>query len=33
VDTVSATFPEHEHEAMVERHRGLVGAWVSDQSG
>jgi hypothetical protein len=31
VDTVAATFPAHEHEAMVERHRGLVGAWVSDQ--
>ena len=31
VDAVSATFPAHEHEAMVERHRGLVGAWVSDQ--
>ena len=33
VDTVTATFPEHEHEAMVARHRGLVGAWVSDQGG
>jgi len=31
VDAVTATFPAHEHEAMVERHRGLVGAWVSDQ--
>ena len=31
VETVRATFPEHEHDAMVERHRGLVGAWVSDQ--
>ena len=31
VDTVTSTFPEHEHEAMVERHRGLVGAWVADQ--
>jgi hypothetical protein len=32
VDVVQATFPRHEHEAMVARHRGLVGAWVSDQS-
>jgi hypothetical protein len=31
VDTVTATFPAHEHEAMVARHRGLVDAWVSDQ--
>jgi hypothetical protein len=31
VDTVTSTFPAHEHEAMVERHRGLVGAWVRDQ--
>jgi hypothetical protein len=28
---VTSTFPEHEHESMVERHRGLVGAWVADQ--
>jgi hypothetical protein len=32
VDTVTATFPAHEHEAMIARHRGLVGAWVSDQA-
>ena len=31
VETVGATFPAHEHEAMVARHRGLVGAWVEDQ--
>jgi hypothetical protein len=31
VDNVQATFPTHEHEAMVARHRGLVGAWVADQ--
>ena len=31
VEVVQATFPEHEHEAMVERHRGLVGSWVVDQ--
>ena len=28
VATVTSLFPAHEHEAMVERHRGLVGAWV-----
>src|SRR5581483_11799077 len=33
VDTVRATFPAHEHEAMVARHRGLVGAWVREQAG
>jgi len=33
VDEVGKTFPAHEHEAMVERHRGLVGAWVADQAG
>jgi hypothetical protein len=32
VETVQSVFPEHEHEQMVERHRGLVGAWVADQS-
>jgi hypothetical protein len=31
VDTVRSTFPGHEHDAMVERYRGLVGAWVRDQ--
>ena len=31
VATVTSTFPAHEHEAMIERHRGLVGAWVADQ--
>jgi hypothetical protein len=31
VDTVTSVFPPHEHEAMIERHRGLVGAWVADQ--
>jgi hypothetical protein len=32
VGTVTGLFPAHEHEAMVARHRGLVGAWVSDQA-
>ena len=32
VEVVRTTFPAHEHEAMVLRHRGLVGAWVHDQS-
>jgi hypothetical protein len=31
VDCVAATFPAHEREQMVARHRGLVGAWVQDQ--
>jgi hypothetical protein len=31
VRTVASTFPTHEHDSMVERHRGLVGAWVADQ--
>ncbi len=31
VANVTSVFPEHEHEAIVERHRGLVGAWVADQ--
>jgi hypothetical protein len=33
VDMVRTTFPAHEHEAMIARHRGLVGAWVRDQTG
>jgi len=32
VDTVRTAFPAHEHDAMVARHRGLVGAWVKEQS-
>ncbi|MDX6511081.1 MAG: hypothetical protein QOE36_585 [Gaiellaceae bacterium] len=31
VQTVTDTFPAHEHEAMVARYRGLLGAWTSDQ--
>jgi hypothetical protein len=31
VEVVSATFPAHEHEEMVARHRGLVGQWVREQ--
>jgi hypothetical protein len=31
VEEVRKTFPAHEHEAMVARHRGLVSAWVQDQ--
>jgi len=30
VHVVTATFPPHEHEEMVARHRGLVGQWVND---
>jgi hypothetical protein len=32
VEEVERVFPAHEHEEMVARHRGLVGAWVADQS-
>jgi len=32
LDVVRATFPPHEHEEMVGRHRGLVGQWVREQS-
>ena len=31
IEIVCATFPVHEHEEMVGRHRGLVAAWVQDQ--
>ncbi|MFZ2502931.1 MAG: hypothetical protein WAW88_09700 [Nocardioides sp.] len=32
VDTVRATYPEHEWEQFLAHFRGLVGLWVSDQS-
>jgi hypothetical protein len=32
VDTVRATYPEHERERFVAHLRGLVGLWVSDES-
>jgi hypothetical protein len=31
VGVVTATFPQHEHEEMVARHRGLVGQWLREQ--
>jgi hypothetical protein len=31
VATVTGIFPAHEHEAMIARHRGLLGAWAADQ--
>jgi hypothetical protein len=31
VDTVRGVFPPHEQEAMIARHRGLLGAWAGDQ--
>jgi hypothetical protein len=31
VETVTGTFPPHEHEAMIARYRGLVGAWALEQ--
>jgi hypothetical protein len=32
VEVVTATFPPHEHEEMVERHRALVGQWVRERT-
>jgi hypothetical protein len=29
--TITSTFPAHEHEAMLARYRGLLGAWTRDQ--
>src|SRR5690606_16395211 len=31
VETVRATYPEHEHEQFLAHFRGLTGMWVSDQ--
>jgi hypothetical protein len=31
VDTVTATYPEHERERFLAHFRGLVGLWVSDE--
>ena len=31
VDTVQATYPEHEHDQFVAHFRGLTGLWVTDQ--
>ena len=31
VDTVTSTFPQHEHEHFVAHYRGLLGAWAGDQ--
>ncbi|GIF64824.1 hypothetical protein Ais01nite_28590 [Asanoa ishikariensis] len=33
VETVRATYPEHEHDRFVAHFRGLTGAWVADQEG
>ena len=33
VETVRATYPEHEHEQFLAHFRGLTGMWVSDQQG
>ena len=32
VESVGAVFPPHEQEAMVARHRGLVGKWTKEQA-
>ena len=31
VDTVTSTFPQHEHEHFVAHYRGLLAAWATDQ--
>jgi hypothetical protein len=31
VDTVTGTFPAHEHEQFVAHYRGLLGSWAMDQ--
>ena len=33
VDTVTSTFPEHEHEHFVGHYRGLLAAWAKDARG
>jgi len=33
VDTVSSTFPPHEHERFVAHYRGLLGAWAANHRG
>ena len=32
VETVRATFPPHEHDQFVAHYRGLLGAWVTDET-
>jgi hypothetical protein len=32
VDTVTSTFPPHEHDHFVAHYRGLLGAWVKDET-
>jgi hypothetical protein len=32
VDTVTSTFPPHEHEHFVAHYRGLLAAWAGDAS-
>jgi hypothetical protein len=32
VDTVRATYPEHEHDRFIAHFRGLIGAWLNDQT-
>jgi hypothetical protein len=31
VETVTTTFPPHEHEQFVAHYRGLLGAWATDE--
>jgi len=32
VDTVTATYPEHEHERFIAHLRGLTGLWVTHET-
>ena len=32
MDTVRATYPEHEHERFIAHFRGLTGLWVADET-
>ena len=33
LDTVRATYPEHEHDRFIAHFRGLIQAWLRDQAG
>jgi hypothetical protein len=33
VETVTSTFPAHEHDQFVPHYRGLLAAWCRDERG
>jgi hypothetical protein len=33
IDTVTSTYPAHEHERFIAHIRGLVALWVQDEAG